>query len=457
MAEVFIDSPQLAQNSEVEQLAPKRRKPDPDELAQELEDKWADKLSYFYGDWWKLINGCWEKRQLPEIHDAARKFLRKCKEEKYDIRVSMSLAREVVALAETELFMPDRKLMDLAELQQPYINVQNGLYNLETHELEPHRADLFFTNQSPIVYDEQAECPVFDKFLETSLVSEDGKPDKEMARLLCQAMAYSMTARTDLKASFWLIGQPNSGKSKLIGLLKDLMGSLHMTIDLNQLATNRFLLSGIVGKRIVTFTEAAVGSFLPDAIYKALVGGGDEIYADVKNKPGISFVPLAKFWWAMNDAPRTNDNSLAIVNRLHPIIFNRSIPENEQIKDLDKRFRAELPGILNRLMLHYRGLKNNNWQFERPAESMKWLDEYKLRNDKYQMFINEACILQPEGKIQGTRLFAAYKDWAIENGFNVGDSRPFTLALKRIGIESHFINGLIWWYGIAPKINGWGL
>src|SRR5690606_10210241 len=106
-----------------------------------------------------------------------------------------------------------------------------------------------------------------------------------------------------------------------IAVLRSLAGSLHATIDLNQLGANRFLLSSIVGKRIVTFTESSANSMLPDALFKALDGGSDEIYADVKHKEAIPFVPEAKMWWAMNSMPRVSDRSGAVYSRLHIIPF----------------------------------------------------------------------------------------------------------------------------------------
>jgi putative DNA primase/helicase len=449
MVSVLTDSPQVAQNGASEPEPSRERKPDSDDLAQDLEKHWKGIMAYFHSEWHKYREGFWDKRQLQEVHLAARYFLRGYKE-KSGIKVSMSLAREVVSLAETELFMPDRKLMEFAELQKPYINLQNGLYNLETHELEPHRPDLYLTNQLPFAYDPHARISAFSDYLRTSLVSKDGQPNRDMAMLVGEAMAYSMTARTDLKASFWLVGQPNSGKSKLVSLIANIMGSLHKTIDLNQLATNRFLLSGIVGKRVVTFTEASEGSILPDAIYKTLVGGGDEIYADVKNKPAITFKPEAKFWWAMNNAPRTIDNSGAVINRLRVILFNRSIPEAEQIKDLDARLKTEMPGIFNWLMTCYRRLQSSG-QFTLPTESAEWLQDFKARNDTYQTFVNERCIVSRTAKVSSRELYDAYRNWAIESGYTPRNINQVSVEWKRLGFEARSVDGYPYFYGLALK------
>ena len=167
---------------------------------------------------------------------------------------------------------------------------------------------------------------------------------------MLEALAYSLTARTDLKASFWLVGQKDSGKSTFIAMIKALMGDLHTTIDLTQLGINRFLLAGIVGKRVVTFTEASSSTVLPDALYKALVGGSDEIYADVKNRDPICFRPEAKIWWAMNEMPRMSDRSGATTRRIYIFPFNRTIPQEQRISNLEQRLSRERPGIFNSIL-----------------------------------------------------------------------------------------------------------
>src|SRR6185369_1096393 len=240
--------------------------------------------------------------------------------------VSQARINAVATMLEDDLYIPDRKVSEKEIESAGYINLRNGLFNLDTFELEAHRPEMYLTNQLDFAFDIDAKAEKLRRFLYTSLTDENDQPDMDMIMLVLELMAYSMTARTDLKSSAWLVGAPDSGKSTLIAFLRSLMGNLHATIDLNQLATNRFLLAGIVGKRVVTFTEADTTAFLPDALYKAMVGGTDEIYVDVKNKPGISFVPTAKFWWAMNGAPRINDRSGATFNRLQVIHFDKSVP-----------------------------------------------------------------------------------------------------------------------------------
>ena len=113
MVDLLIDSPQLAQNGASETKPPRERKPDSDDLAQDLEKLWNGTMAYFWANWRRYESGQWDMRQLGEVHFAARSFLRQYREK--GIRVGMALAREVVQLAETGLLVTDRKLMEIAE------------------------------------------------------------------------------------------------------------------------------------------------------------------------------------------------------------------------------------------------------------------------------------------------------------------------------------------------------
>lgn len=424
---------------------------DEDMLAIDLAQGWEGKARVFYGSWRIYDTGSWQTRQLAQVRQAAKIFLRQYR--RRGIAISARLVASVVKLAEDECFISDQLVNDLVVERRKFINLQNGLYNLETYQLESHKPDLYFINQLPFKFDPQADCPTFKRFLKTSLVTEDGKPDDDMRFFVQEAIAYSMTARTDLKASFWLVGEPDSGKSTLISLLRSLMGSLHATIDLNQLATNRFMLSGIVGKRIVTFTEASVGSYLPDALYKAIVGGEDEIWADVKNKEAVAFRPEAKFWWAMNDAPKTKDTSGAVFNRLRLILFNRTIPHDERIANLSGLLALELPGIFNWLMVGYRRLIQTK-KFTEPEQALKWLETYRMENDTEATFVNECCERDLDlktGRVQSETLHRCYREWCIDAGFHARNRNNFARDMRRLGFEDRRIDGKTYWFGLRLK------
>lgn len=432
-------------------LLPNEMKFDPDDdiLATRLTEEWEGKVSHFHSQFHVYENGCWIPRESQEVNRHIRKFLTKHRD-RLPRGVTQARITTLAAMLEDEVYIPDRRITLMQADNAKYINLRNGLFNLSTFKLEPHTKDYLDTTQLDFDHDPAATCPTFYRYLRTSLVDSEGQPDGQMISLVQEALAYSMTARTDLKASFWAVGVPDSGKSTLVGFIRSLMGSLHATIDLNQLASNRFLLSGIVGKRVVTFTEADASSYIPDALYKAMVGGQDEIYVDVKNRPGIAFVPTAKFWWAMNAAPRFNDRSGATLNRLHIILFDRSVPQHDRINNLGELLKQERPGVFNWLLIGYRRLIERG-RFTAPDRSQAWRENYRLQNDTEQTFINDCMELGPDYRITGKDLHWNYKTWCDENGFRAKSSNMAKAEWERLGFHRTKSNGVAIWHGLRPR------
>jgi len=424
-----------------------RIKPDHDRLARELAEHWKEMVRHFWGDWYVYEAGVWQRRAPARVNVACRKFLRECRDNGYDINISSGLVQGVVSLAADDCFVDDEDI----DQGDKYINLRNGLLNLDTFQLEPHRASLYLTNQLDFNYEPDAHSSMWHQFLNSSLVQPGtDETDWALKDLVQEYLGYSMTADTSFKAAAWLVGKPDSGKSTLITFIRSLLGNLHTTIDLNQLATNRFMLSEIVGKRAVTFTEARVNSVLPDDIFKSIVGGTDEIYADIKNKPGITFTPKAKFWWAMNDMPRVNDRSGAVFNRLYPIPFNRSIPQSQRIANLSALLHLERAAVFHWAIVGYIRLKRRG-HFLQVEQSERFKEEYRLQNDTEQSFVNECCEMEPGATIQSSALYDAYRDWTRNNGFNPKNINQVAREWERLGFEKRRAKGISYWYGVRLK------
>ncbi len=70
---------------------------------------------------------------------------------------------------EVESWIVDATGLTLKEIEERklvgYANVENGIINLKTFELEPHTPELISFSQIPVKYNPDADCPDFMKFL----------------------------------------------------------------------------------------------------------------------------------------------------------------------------------------------------------------------------------------------------------------------------------------------------
>lgn len=416
-------------------------RPDDDNLALELAPRIREYVRHFYSQWRGYEHGVWRVRHPAELRRYIREKLRDFR--RFGVQVNQRRITSIVAMLEDELFLPEGEINAVRAERARYINLLNGLYNIETGKLEPHRPELYFTSQLDFRYDVNAACPTWHKYLRKSLVYPDGAPDHDLVALVTQALGYSMTSRTDLKASFWLVGEKDSGKSTFISVIKNIMGDLHTTIDLTQLGKNRFLLAGIVGKRVITFTEASEGTLLDDAAYKTLTGGSDDVHADVKNKDPISFRPEAKLWWAMNGMPRITDRSGATTRRITIIPFNRSIPADQRILNLEDQLMAERSGIFNEAVEHYQVLVAHG-HFHRSEQSEAEMVQYIRENDTEATFIEQCAERHDSYNIRARALYEAYSSWCASNGFRPKNSNQVAKDWRRLGFRDRHSGGSVW-------------
>ena len=92
------------------------------------------------------------------------------------------------------------------------VNVKNGLVNIETGKLDPHRPDFLTPTQLPVVYDPCATCPAIDKFI-AEVFPEDAH------RIGYEIPAMLATPYTALQRAILLIGGGANGKSRYLALL----------------------------------------------------------------------------------------------------------------------------------------------------------------------------------------------------------------------------------------------
>lgn len=416
-------------------------KPDDDQLAIDLREEWSEKVSFFQNEWRVYEHGVWSPRDVEEVEQNIREFLRKYR--KKGIKVNSQQISSLAKMMRSDIYKPERVVNRAQAEGTRYINLRNGMYDLEERRLVNHRADLLLINQLDFDYDEDAACPAFDNYLHSSLTLPDGKTtDHDMVALVHQALGYTMTARVDLKVAFLLKGVPDSGKSTLLALIHDLMGNLATSIDLTKLAKKDFMLAETVGKNAVTFPEAEEGQMLPDAIFKNLVGGGDLVWSDVKHGRGIHFIPTAKIWWAMNGMMRVSDRSGATFNRFKLILFNRSFIEAEKDYSLLSKLRQERSGIFNTIMHQYHILQRNGWRKVKQSDGA--LAQYKNENDTEKTYLDQRCELDERNSIRGGELYSDYKLWCELNGFKPKNSNQVATDWRRLGLVDKHSGGTVW-------------
>ena len=330
----------------------------------------------------------------------------------------------VLSLAEAEHPIADAG--DRWDADPWLLGVPNGVVDLLTGEVRAGRQDDRITMQAGVAFDPAAECPRWERFL-----AEIFDGDSGVIEFTKRSIGYSLTGDTSEEMVIFGHGIGANGKTTLLKVLRNLMHTYAYNMPFSTIEAGRKGsvpndLAALAAKRLVTSSETNEGSRLNESRLKALTGR-DPITARFLFAEYFEFVPVAKFWLAVNHKPQVDDDSYGFWRRVRLLPFLRQFRGDDDDKHLDDKLNAELPGIL---ALAVRGCLD--WQREglEPPERIRTATEaYQRESDPLAAFIDERCVTMPHCEVKGGHLYKAYRQWAEDGGL----SHRETLSATKFG------------------------
>jgi len=224
------------------------------------------------------------------------------------------------------------------------IPFKNGVLDLESKALTPHKPEQLLTWQLPYCYAPESKCqPIIDWLKET--VEDDAQVELLRAYLNCIVLG-----RVELQRYLELIGPGGSGKSTFLRLAEALVGgpNTHITelARLEAKDSGRFETANLYGKRLVLITDA--DNFAGDVNRLKAMVGNDPLPYEEKNKQGSrpNFRCQAMIIVAANEPIKSKDYTSALARRRITMRFNQVILSSKR-RDLEREFEPYLPGLLN--------------------------------------------------------------------------------------------------------------
>ena len=95
-----------------------------------------------------------------------------------------------------------------------YINLRNGVFDIEKKEITDHSAEMGFTYCLPFDYDKKAVPTKFLKFLK-----EITQEDTALTISILEGFAYCLMPGYPIQKANMLVGEGSNGKSTLMGVL----------------------------------------------------------------------------------------------------------------------------------------------------------------------------------------------------------------------------------------------
>jgi putative DNA primase/helicase len=289
-----------------------------------------------------------------------------------------------------------------------------------------------------------------------------------LIRFLGQWAGYCLTGSTREHALLFLHGGGGNGKSVFLNTIAAIMGDYAAQAPLDafhaaQGDKHPADIAMMRGARMVVASETEEGRQWAEAKIKALTGG-DKITARFMRQDFFTFTPAFKLTVAGNHKPGLRNVDEAMRRRFLMVPFNHRPAHPDP--DLARKLRAEWPGILAWMIEGCR-----DWQrhglvrpdavteatrdyFEAQDVMGRWLKERCIiaphleRNaDEHgKPIVEERCIRSAESDLLERRkgwltlqskpawLLNDFREWASENGEQVGDSRRLRGFLERLQV-----------------------
>lgn len=322
------------------------------------------------------------------------------------INAMLKLARSEPGIAVTP---------DMLDADVWLFNTMTGTLDLRTFELRDHdRLDLI-TKLSPVTFNPEAACPVYDAFIRRIMHDDD-----DLIEYLERLLAWCLTGDIRHHVLPIFYGGGANGKSSLLDVVLFILAEYGCPAP-DSLITARHAdehpteTARLAGMRLAAASETEEGRKLRVGLVKRLTGD-EHLTGRYMRCDYFTFKRTFKIILCTNNRPRVSENTAAIWRRVKLIPFTVTIPEHEQDPDLPNKLKAEASGILARLVRACRRWRDSGFDLAEPDVVRQATEEYQADEDTLGEFIETNCILAEWAKVSRSDLWEAYQRWATQSG-----------------------------------------
>ena len=327
------------------------------------------------------------------------------------------------------------------------LNVENGLLNLQTHEVKPHNPYYLSNVRIPVTYRADAAWEV-NSTGKPVINPETGNPKlttagKDIQRfitsivpldaidLIYEMSGYCLWAQARYDQGFILIGSGANGKGTLLNLITAMTGKANISnVPAQDLCESRFKSAELFGK-LANVCADIPATPIKDSSQIKMITSGDNISAERKHQHPFEFRPFATLLFSANEIPRSRDKTHAFYRRWSFIPFPNRFEGKE--KDENIITRLTKPENLSAfLQLSVEGLKRlwEQGSFSSSPSANAIMNEYKVSNDSVAAFISEYVIESPSSQIARQQLYNKYKEYCEGSGYNAVAIRRFNTIIQ---------------------------
>lgn len=291
------------------------------------------------------------------------------------------------------------------------LNCQNGVIDLRTGALLPHKKEFLFTKTANVEYNPDAKCPMWERFLYDIMLDRQSLID------FIQRMAgYSITADISEQCFFILYGGGENGKTTFVETIKHVLNDYATIAESDTLLVKRSDgipndLASLKSSRLTIASETSFGRRLNESLVKQLTGGG-EVKARFLYGELFGFTPMFKIWMDTNHKPVIRGTDHAIWRRVRLIPFEFQVDPLFKDKHLGEKLLTEKEGILNWLVQGC--LKWQQEGLSLPQEIVTATNNYRDEEDTLADFLSDNFEQDETAKTTFKEIYAHYQEYCRE-------------------------------------------
>jgi P4 family phage/plasmid primase-like protien len=224
------------------------------------------------------------------------------------------------------------------------VNTKSGYVLINGHGLVKHDPDYITTVQLPVVYDKDAKCTAWEKFISEVF------PLQPETDLVWRMIAWLMIPHTFSQKALMLLGEGANGKSTLLEAIISFLGRENVSNLSLARMNDRFSVTSLMGKLANIVPDLSEDRIKDTSIFKQLAVS-EEVTAEIKHGAVFKFKPFARHVFSSFKMPESDDTSHGFYRRFDTIKFLarfESDPEKGKRIQKDLSKPSELSGVLNK-------------------------------------------------------------------------------------------------------------
>jgi putative DNA primase/helicase len=319
-------------------------------------------------------------------------------------------------------------------IKQSIVNLKNGSLVLSDTGVDIKKFDHkdFLTHQLDFSYNDKAVNAVFLRYLDKVL------PDQYTQRTLQEVAGYLFIKGLKMEKVFFLFGLGANGKSVFFEVLNGVLGEENISnYSLESLTDEKGYHRAMIKDKIVNYGTDIQLTKINAGMFKTLASG-EPIEARLPYREPFMMTDYAKLIFNVNKMDNANvEHTHGFWRRVLIIPFTKTIPDEEQDRDLHKKILKDRAGVLNWIIEGAeRVIKSRDIFVSSECEDFK--KKFIKETDSVAMYEEDF-----RGSMMGhiyfkslTEAYSDYKAYCLE----AGHSRPlgrnnFANRMESIGFE----------------------